>query len=148
MSADFLLATCPAPLARITYTAPTTATSVTYLDVAPEEVWREPFRNWLMQPDTINRILADVDPFSAHVDSWAELIEDRIDGKPSQMMLASAPGLTLLSMTLSFAMLTPTPTHSVPSVKSPTPSLKLHIRRLSPTLPKAQSTKTSTSPLA
>ena len=82
MSADFLFAACPAPLARITYaTGTNAATAVTYLDIAPEEIWREPFRNWLMQQDTINRILGEIDPFAAHVDNWAELIESRVDGE-------------------------------------------------------------------
>lgn len=84
MSADFLLTSCPAPLAHITYAAPgnSSATSATYLEIAPENVWREPFCNWLTQPDTINHIFDEIDPYILHVDSWVELIEQRVADTP------------------------------------------------------------------
>lgn len=90
MSIDFLLASCPAPLARVAYTAPSntsnpdtssTASSITRLEIAPKELWGAPFYAWLNQPATINRIIDTIDPFAAHVDTWAELIESRVGGE-------------------------------------------------------------------
>lgn len=90
MPIDFLLASCPAPLARVTYTAPSntsnpntpsTASSITRLEIAPKKIWGKPFYAWLNQPATINRIIDTIDPFAAHVDTWAELIEARVGGE-------------------------------------------------------------------
>mgnify|MGYP006902693552 CR=1 FL=1 len=79
MSADFLLASCPAPLARITTTLPNN-TSYTDLYIAPERVWAGPFRVWLEKTTTINTILRDVDPcVLENAASWQNFIIDHID---------------------------------------------------------------------
>ena len=76
MSADFLLTSCPAPLAHITTAFPNN-TSCTDLDIAPEHIWASPFRVWLEKTDTINTILRDVDPCTMEgASSWQEFIID------------------------------------------------------------------------
>lgn len=78
MSADFLLAACPAPVARITYTMPN-KTSFTDLGIAPETVWYEPFRTWLEKVSTINTILHDVEPYVLeNASSWQDFVIDRV----------------------------------------------------------------------
>ena len=78
MSADFLLAACPVPVAQITYTMPNN-TSFTDLAVAPETVWYEPFRSWLEKVSTINTILRDVEPYVLdNASSWQDFVIDRV----------------------------------------------------------------------
>ena len=78
MSADFLLAACPAPVAQITYTMPT-GTLFTDLGVAPETVWYKPFRAWLEKVPTINTILQNVEPYVLdNASSWQDFITDRV----------------------------------------------------------------------
>lgn len=78
MSADFLLAACPVPVAQITYTMPT-GTSFIDLAVAPETVWYEPFRAWLEKVSTVNTILHDVEPYVLdNASSWQDFITDRV----------------------------------------------------------------------
>mgnify|MGYP006913874672 CR=1 FL=1 len=79
MSADFLFASCPAPLAHITTTLPNN-TSYTDLDIAPETVWAEPFHAWLEKTATINTILQNVEPYAMEGSySWQEFILNRVD---------------------------------------------------------------------
>lgn len=78
MSADFLFAACPAPMAQITYTMPN-KTSHTYLNLAPKTVWYEPFHAWLKKVSTVNTILQSVEPYlleKAH--SWQGFVLERV----------------------------------------------------------------------
>ena len=78
MSADFLFAACPVPVAQITYTMPN-KTSHTYLNLAPKTVWYEPFHAWLKKVSTVNTILRDVEPYVLdNASSWQNFVIDRI----------------------------------------------------------------------
>lgn len=84
MSANFRYTSCPAPLAYITYAAPygSSGAAETRLEVAPENIWRKPFHNWLKKSETINHIFNEIDPYTSDTDGWVELIEQRVAGTP------------------------------------------------------------------
>lgn len=102
MSAQFIAAYCAAPLVRRTLTnsaAAGDAASVTYFDVAPKELWYEPFRAWLYQPDTIATIIDTAEPFSTGFDNWSELVDNAITADA----IANEPGMRALLDTLDAA---------------------------------------------
>ena len=76
MTAQFALATCPAPLAYRNFSTPYGIT-MRQLTVAPKECWYEPFRAWLQREDTITAIMDSVEPWLLrNGDSWAEIVND------------------------------------------------------------------------
>ena len=78
MSADFLFAACPVPMAQITYTMPN-KTSHTYLNLAPKTIWYEPFHAWLKKVSTVNTILRDVEPYVLdNASSWQSFVISRV----------------------------------------------------------------------
>ena len=78
MSADFLLIGCPAPLAH--YSSPCLNITINGTDLAPESTWREPFQHWLEKPETINTIMATVEPYVVGADEgWGSFVLEQHD---------------------------------------------------------------------
>lgn len=78
MSADFLLATCPAPLAE--YSSSLRTMTITNTGLAPESTWREPLQRWLEKPETINTIMDTVDAYIVSIDGgWGSFVLEQLD---------------------------------------------------------------------
>lgn len=77
MSAVFLLASCPAPLAR--YTSTLRATTRSWIDIAPQETWLGSFHEWLTTPETVQTIANDLDISHTGYHTWSELIIDNLN---------------------------------------------------------------------
>lgn len=78
MSADFLLTACPAPLAH--YSSSLANMTVTNTGIAPETTWREPLQRWLEKPETINTIMATVEPYVVTADEgWGSFVLEQLD---------------------------------------------------------------------
>ena len=78
MSADFLLAACPAPLAE--YSSSLSTITTTNTDIAPESTWREPLQRWLEKPATINTIMNTVDAYIVGADlGWGSFVLEQLD---------------------------------------------------------------------
>lgn len=94
MSANFLLAACPAPLAK--YSTSIHAAALIGTDLAPEYTWHKPLQRWLEKPETINTIMDTVDPFSIGPDEgWGNFVLEQLD-----VTLSSDPGLEQYCLTL------------------------------------------------
>ena len=82
MSADFLLAACPAPLAQYRYTpsaTSATADDIAYTELAPEYAWIDQFRRWLAKPETIDTILQTVDIYTiGSYDGWGDFVRNSV----------------------------------------------------------------------
>ena len=78
MSADFLLAACPAPLAEYSSSLSTVTTINT--NIAPESTWHEPLQRWLEKPATINTIMNTIDAYIVGSDEgWGSFVLEQHD---------------------------------------------------------------------
>ena len=79
MSATFLFAACPVPLAQyININLDNNNATTSHRYIAPEEAWEKPFRHWLEHLDTANTIMNTVDiyEFAPSYLEWGDAIRD------------------------------------------------------------------------